>query len=125
MKSWFVMLRSTSGRVGFNVFLAALLALVVLVSLRFGALKLTYAEILETFWLQPEGVDWQILWNIRLPRILLGVLVGGSLAVSGAILQGIMSVDWKSRLEAAGHVCSCVLHGLGEIPAVAEYYAEL
>lgn len=36
-----------------------------------------------------------------------------------------MSVNWKSRLEAAGHVCSCVLHGLGETPAVADYYAEL
>ena len=36
-----------------------------------------------------------------------------------------MSVDWKNRLEAAGRVCSCVLHGLGEIPAVADYYAEL
>lgn len=36
-----------------------------------------------------------------------------------------MSVGWKSRLEAAGHVCSCVLHGLGEVPAVADYYAEL
>lgn len=36
-----------------------------------------------------------------------------------------MSVGWKSRLEAAGHVCSCVLNGLGEIPAVAGYYAEL
>lgn len=90
MKHWFVLLRSTPGRVGFNVFLALLLALVVLASLRFGALKLTYGEILETLWLRPEGIDWQILWNIRLPRILLGVLVGGSLAVSGTILQGIM-----------------------------------
>ncbi len=90
MKHWFVTLRSTPGRVGFNVFLAVLLALVVLVSLRFGALKLTYGEILETLWYQPEGINWQILWNIRLPRILLGVLVGGSLAVSGTILQGIM-----------------------------------
>jgi len=90
MKHWFVLLRSTPGRVGFNVFLALLLALVVLVSLRFGALKLTYREILATLWFHPEGIDWQILWNIRLPRILLGVLVGGSLAVSGTILQGIM-----------------------------------
>jgi len=36
-----------------------------------------------------------------------------------------MSVSWKSRLEAAGHTCECVLHGLGENPAVARYYAEL
>jgi iron complex transport system permease protein len=30
-----------------------------------------------------------ILWAIRLPRVLLGALVGGALAVSGAALQGI------------------------------------
>ncbi|CAA9551306.1 MAG: Vitamin B12 ABC transporter, permease protein BtuC [uncultured Thermomicrobiales bacterium] len=30
-----------------------------------------------------------VLWNIRLPRVLLGMLVGGGLAISGAALQGI------------------------------------
>src|SRR5262245_6291 len=30
-----------------------------------------------------------ILWAIRLPRVILGVLVGGALAVSGAALQGV------------------------------------
>lgn len=31
------------------------------------------------------------LWNIRLPRILLGILVGASLAVAGAVMQAIFS----------------------------------
>lgn len=30
-----------------------------------------------------------ILWNIRLPRVVLGILVGGSLGVAGASLQGV------------------------------------
>lgn len=30
-----------------------------------------------------------ILWNIRLPRVVLGILVGGGLAVAGAALQGV------------------------------------
>lgn len=30
-----------------------------------------------------------VLWNIRLPRVVLGALVGAALAVSGALLQGI------------------------------------
>ena len=30
-----------------------------------------------------------ILWNIRLPRVVLGVLVGGSLGIAGASLQGV------------------------------------
>src|SRR6185503_15329704 len=31
-----------------------------------------------------------ILWSIRLPRVLLGALIGGGLAVSGALLQGVL-----------------------------------
>ena len=61
-----------------------------LAGLRFGSLRLDAAEILHTLLSEREGVKFQILWNIRLPRVLLGALVGGSLAVSGAVLQGIM-----------------------------------
>ena len=34
-----------------------------------------------------EGASYQIVWNIRLPRILSGILLGGALAVSGFLLQ--------------------------------------
>ncbi len=36
-------------------------------------------------------LDWQdtILWQVRLPRVLTGALVGAALAVSGAVLQGV------------------------------------
>ncbi len=90
MKRLFSKLRTTGGRIGFNVFLVLLLAFVILFSLRFGALKLTGWEIIRTLFLREEGLAWQILFNIRLPRVLLGALVGSSLAVSGAILQGVM-----------------------------------
>jgi heme transport system permease protein len=33
--------------------------------------------------------DWLVLWSIRLPRIALAMIVGGLLAASGAILQGL------------------------------------
>lgn len=83
-------LRSTGGRVAFTLLLALLLMGAILLSLSFGALKLPLAEIVSTLWNRPDGVNWQILYNIRLPRILLGALVGGCFAVSGAILQGVM-----------------------------------
>ncbi len=40
------------------------------------------------------GVEFEprtdaILWNIRLPRVVLGILVGGSLGIAGAALQGV------------------------------------
>ena len=84
-------LRRTAGyRLAILAILALLLAAALLAGLRFGSLRLDAAEILHTLLSEREGVKFQILWNIRLPRVLLGALVGGSLAVSGAVLQGIM-----------------------------------
>ncbi|MBW7457807.1 iron ABC transporter permease, partial [Paenibacillus sepulcri] len=37
-----------------------------------------------------EGVMRDIIWNIRYPRTLVAALVGANLAVSGALLQGVM-----------------------------------
>ncbi len=36
-----------------------------------------------------EGLEYTVLYQIRLPRIILGLAVGGGLSLSGAILQGI------------------------------------
>ena len=74
----FSSLRTTAGRFAVNFALLALLALVMLVSMRFGSLKLTFAEIVGTLWNRPDGINGQIIFNIRLPRILLGALVGGA-----------------------------------------------
>jgi iron complex transport system permease protein len=36
----------------------------------------------------PSGVGEQVLWEIRFPRVVLTMLVGGSLACAGALMQG-------------------------------------
>lgn len=61
----------------------------------------------------PE-VDATILWNIRLPRMLLGVLVGASLAVSGAVMQGL----FRNPLADPGIVGVSAGAGLGAITAI-------
>ncbi len=38
---------------------------------------------------QPDAVQEVVLWSVRLPRILMTVLIGASLAISGAALQGL------------------------------------
>ena len=83
-------LRTNSGRLAVVVFLALLLVGAMLLSLRFGSLKLSFGEILETLFQRRDGIDYQIVFNIRLPRVLLGAMVGASLAVAGTILQGVM-----------------------------------
>ena len=83
-------LRTNSGRLVVVVFLALLLVGAMLLSLRFGSLKLSFGEILETVFQRRDGIDYKIVFNIRLPRVLLGAMVGASLAVAGTILQGVM-----------------------------------
>ena len=39
--------------------------------------------------LAKEGIEYVVLYQVRLPRILLALAVGGGLSLSGAILQGI------------------------------------
>ena len=107
----FSSLRTTAGRFAVNFALLALLALVMLVSMRFGSLKLTFAEIVGTLWNRPDGINGQIIFNIRLPRILLGALVGGSLTAAGTILQGVM----RNPLASPGIIGVSAGGGLGGI----------
>jgi iron complex transport system permease protein len=37
----------------------------------------------------PTKIESMVIWDIRFPRVLLGVLVGSSLAVAGALMQGL------------------------------------
>lgn len=68
-----------------GILLLLLLALTVSAT-NIGAMHLS----LPMLW--REGIDsslWQIWFTIRLPRVLLAVLVGGALALSGCIMQGL------------------------------------
>lgn len=38
-----------------------------------------------------QSMEEQVVWQIRVPRIVLGLLVGGALGVSGALLQAVFS----------------------------------
>lgn len=62
----------------------------VFASLCLGSYPTAPAAVIEAL-IQPAQSDIAfIVWELRLPRILLAVLVGAALAVAGAILQGIV-----------------------------------
>ena len=71
------------------VLLGALIVAACLLSLNLGFIKIGPLEVLRT--LTGGGSDQQelVLYGFRLPRIVLALLVGGSLALSGGILQGV------------------------------------
>ena len=55
-----------------------------------GAADISLSQIF-TILLHPQAAPQdQIIWNIRLPRMIVGALVGMNLAVSGCILQAVM-----------------------------------
>lgn len=66
----------------FGVGLLILLALTLALAAYFGSEKLSFFELTEA--------QKTILFDIRLPRVLLGACVGASLAVAGAALQSLL-----------------------------------
>jgi iron complex transport system permease protein len=76
----------------FAVLLALLiwLAAALAVGLSHGSLALSMGDVLEVLAGDRRDIAYQVLWNVRLPRLLLGAMVGASLALSGTILQAVM-----------------------------------
>lgn len=71
--------------------LIVLLAVLALLSLGHGASGVSTPAVLSD-WLAGREIaatDRVVLFDIRLPRLLTGILVGAALAVSGAIMQGL------------------------------------
>ncbi|KAF0094295.1 MAG: iron complex transport system permease protein [Puniceicoccaceae bacterium 5H] len=89
-------LKSTQGRWLLLAGLGAALLLFSLLAIGQGAVSISAGEIM-TVLLQKLGLSGQevsaireaVVLNIRLPRVVLGVLVGGGLAVAGAAMQGL------------------------------------
>ncbi|MFC9540998.1 FecCD family ABC transporter permease [Lysinibacillus sp. NPDC056959] len=69
--------------------LALLIVITFVISMNTGVIKLTPMEVFRTLFGQGDAQQQLILFEFRLPRIVIAVLVGMGLAVSGAILQGI------------------------------------
>ncbi len=85
---------SASGSRSVIVFcgLCVLLPALCFISFGVGAVKITPFEVLAILFQKQGSFDSQqetLLFAIRLPRVLLGVLVGAGLAVSGATMQGL------------------------------------
>ena len=77
--------------------LAALLVVLLIANLGIGAVRIPPGDVVGIL-VERLGVDLgvsyepqhdSVLWNIRLPRVLLAVLTGGALAIAGASLQGV------------------------------------
>ena len=71
-----------SRKIKIALILLAGLAAVLILAISFGSERLAFFDLSDQ--------QWTILFDIRIPRVLLGACVGASLAVSGAALQSLL-----------------------------------
>ncbi|MER0244650.1 iron ABC transporter permease [Streptomyces sp. HSW2009] len=76
-------------RAGWLVLAAVALLLAVLLSLAVGSRHLTPAEVLDALLHGGDGRAAEVVRSMRLPRTLVGVMVGAALALAGTVLQGL------------------------------------
>ncbi|OQX75506.1 MAG: iron ABC transporter permease [Bacteroidetes bacterium 4484_276] len=69
---------------------AVLLVFFAIVGISFGAADLDPERIFAIFYNEGDELTWQIIWNIRLPRVLSAILAGMALSVAGAAMQSIL-----------------------------------
>lgn len=62
----------------------------VLISISIGSSGLTIGEILQAMIGKGNRQTNSIVWNVRMPRILTGLVVGSALALSGCIMQNVL-----------------------------------
>ncbi len=87
---------SFTKRPGIIFILIAAPVIMILISLLIGRYPVDIETIIHILWcritMQPcnaEDIYQTVVWDIRLPRAVLGAMVGGSLAISGAAFQGL------------------------------------
>jgi len=64
------------------------LVFTIILALCVGEQNYTLAELTKIIYIK-TGMDYTIISEIRLPRIILGLSIGGALSISGLILQGV------------------------------------
>lgn len=74
------------------VIITVLLALVAaIIAIGLGSVFIPVSDILSTiFGSSSKAVNATIIWDIRLPRVLLAMIIGANIAISGALLQAVM-----------------------------------
>lgn len=60
-----------------------------LVSLSLGSVRIPFSKVFSLMFVPQQQMERIILLNIRLPRIIMAIAVGGSLSIAGVIFQGL------------------------------------
>ena len=72
------------------IIIILLLLIISIISLARGSVYISNKEIWLAILQQGDEINRTIIWNLRLPRLIASLLVGSSLGMSGALLQGML-----------------------------------
>ncbi len=97
-----------------NGLLAACLLIIGFLSLFIGTADIAAMDILSALTGNADNTTEIIILELRLPRILLGILAGATLGLSGAALQGLL----KNPLADPGVIGVSATAGLGAVIAI-------
>ncbi|MED4453918.1 iron ABC transporter permease [Metabacillus fastidiosus] len=67
-----------------------LLIVFMILSIGIGSVQLSPMETIRTIFGSGQAMSETIVWDLRIPRVLIAILVGTNLAISGALLQAVM-----------------------------------
>lgn len=88
--------RKTRKSLGIIALLVGLIVLVALISMNVGKMNLSPAEVLRTILGKGTPKEELIVYQLRLPRIVLSVLVGMGMAIAGSVMQSLLRNDMAS-----------------------------
>jgi iron complex transport system permease protein len=85
-------IKRTQGRIVTLLLLTGILTLLTGIAATLGSYPISVLEVYATIFAGPgTGTETAtIVWDYRLPRILMGILTGAALGVAGAVMQGIL-----------------------------------
>jgi len=70
--------------------LAAVTVIAALIGLWAGPVKINFGELVRTLFANDNSTLSQIIFDIRLPRVLFAIAVGGGLSIAGGVFQSIL-----------------------------------
>ncbi|RLE08142.1 iron ABC transporter permease [Candidatus Aerophobetes bacterium] len=81
----------------FIIFLSLLIVVITIIAANLGAASLGIKEVISAIfskifpaYSRPEESAFTIIWELRLPRIFMSIVVGMGLAVAGTVMQGVL-----------------------------------
>lgn len=92
-----------------------ILIFIALFSVRFGSVNFSFIDILKAVFVKDyeNEILKSIVWDIRIPRILVALMVGGNLSLAGVLLQAVMKNPLAdpglTGVSAGASVCALVV----------------